>query len=403
MAKTTAEILTLLCQNAAEVIDKGELEARLIESAKEKRPLRIKAGFDPSAPDIHLGHTVLLRKLRQFQDLGHKVIFIIGDYTAMIGDPTGKIQTRPALSSEEVEKNSKTYQNQVFKILDGDRGKIEIVRNSSWFMKPEMFGLFLAQVCTNYTLAQILERDDFQKRMSQGQPITIREFLYPLLQGYDSVQVKADVELGGTDQKFNLLVGRNLQRAFGQRPQIVMTMPLLVGLDGSQKMSKSLNNYVATNDSSKDMFGKIMSIPDPLMEPYFKLLTDEVSWAKLKAYQQEGYHPRLAKKDLAFQIVAYYYGDEIAHKESEEFDRVFRDRQNPEAPEEIRVSSKSLWIVDLIKATGSVKTSQDARRLIEQGAVELSGSKISDPKAQVEIRNGCLLKLGKKKFFKLIV
>ena len=274
-----------LCRNAVDVIEKSDLKARL----EEGKPLRIKAGFDPSAPDIHLGHTVLLRKLREFQDLGHKVIFIIGDYTAMIGDPTGQTKTRPALSKEEVEKNAKSYQEQAFKILDKNPKKIEVVRNNDWLGQLSLKD-FLEKIASQTTVARVLERDDFEKRMSTNQPITIREFMYPLLQGYDSVHVKADVEIGGTDQKFNLLVGRDLQRSFGQKAQVVMTMPLLVGLDGAQKMSKSLGNYVAVTDSAKDMFGKIMSIPDSLMEDYFNLLTgaDDIKIVSL----EEEMHPK---------------------------------------------------------------------------------------------------------------
>ena len=282
--------LTELSRNAIDVISRGEFEGLLKTSEKEKRPLRIKAGFDPSAPDIHLGHTVLLRKLREFQDLGHKVVFIIGDYTAMIGDPTGKTQTRPALSQAEVEKNANTYQEQAFKILDKNAGKMEIVKNSDWLGKLSLKD-FLENVATRFTIARILERDDFEKRMAENQPLSYREFTYPLLQAYDSVMVKADVEIGGNDQKFNLLAGRDLQKAFGQKAQVVLTFPLLVGLDGTQKMSKSLGNSIAVNDSAKDMFGKVMSIPDTLMPMYYELLTNE----KL----DKNSHPRDAKVKLA--------------------------------------------------------------------------------------------------------
>ena len=264
-----------LCRNAVDVISEDELRTRLSGSTKRKKPLRIKAGFDPSTPDIHLGHTVLLRKLREFQDLGHKVIFIIGDYTAMIGDPTGQSKTRPALSREQVEKNAKTYQRQAFKILDKNPNKIEIVRNSKWLGAGDMFQIFFEKIGSRGTVDQLLQRDDFDKRRKAHRPITLREFIYPLLQGYDSVKVKSDIELGGTDQKFNLLMGRDLQSEFGQKPQVVMTFPLLVGLDGVEKMSKSLGNVVSITDPSKEMFGKIMSIPDSLMSAYCDLLTNE--------------------------------------------------------------------------------------------------------------------------------
>ena len=395
--------ISLLCQNAIDVLSKEELEARLKSAKIDNRPLRIKAGFDPSAPDIHLGHTVLLRKLRQFQDLGHKVVFIIGDYTAMIGDPTGKTQTRPALSREEVMNNSKTYQTQAFKILDHDPKKIEIVYNSEWFFDKDMFRVFLENVGTQYTVARLLERDDFQKRMKEDQPISLREFIYPLLQGYDSVKVKADVELGGTDQKFNLIVGRNLQRAFGQEAQIVMTLPLLVGLDGTQKMSKSLGNHIGVTENSKDMFGKLMSIPDDLMEIYFNLLTQTGGREVAEAIKSNQAHPRDAKKRLAREVVASFYGEKTANEESEEFDRIFRDKQNPENPDELIIAQSKVWVVELLKLAGAAKSGSDARRLVEQGAVTLDGVKISDATAEVTIKDGDLLRAGKKKFVKLIV
>lgn len=385
------------------MIDREDLLSRLKEFEKDKKPLRIKAGFDPSAPDIHLGHTVLLRKLRQFQDLGHKVIFIIGDYTAMIGDPTGKTTTRPALSREEVQKNAKTYQAQAFKILDPDPSKIEIVNNSAWFDKPEMFRILLENIGTNYTVARLLERDDFQKRIKDSQPISIREFMYPLLQGYDSVMVKADLELGGTDQKFNLLVGRDLQRAFGQRPQIVMTLPLLVGLDGTQKMSKSLGNYIGVTDTPKDVFGKAMSIPDDLMAMYFNLLTQEAGDEIQKQVASGAFHPRDAKVKLAAALTCGLYGAEAAKKEAAEFDRVFSQKKDPENPEELKLEAKEIWVVDLLKKAGAAQTSGDARRLVEQGGVTLDGTKITDPKAVLALKSGSLLRAGKKKFVKILL
>jgi len=394
--------LSLLCRNAVDVISREELETRLLSAKKEKRPLRIKAGFDPSAPDIHLGHTVLLRKLREFQDLGHKVIFIIGDFTATIGDPTGQNKTRPFLSEKEVEKNAKTYQEQAFKILDKDPKKIEIVRNNSWLGEmplPEFIGCIASEI----TVARILERDDFEKRMAQNQPIMVREFLYPLLQGYDSVKVKADVELGGTDQKFNLLMGRNLQKSFGQEPQIVMTLPLLVGLDGSQKMSKSYGNHVGVMDPAKDMFGKLMSIPDTVMETYFALLTARTEEEAGRLPELIRSKPRDAKEHLAVKIVSEYYGEKAAQKEAEEFKRIFRDRQNPENPEELSLREKEIWVVDLLKKAGAAASGGEARRLIQQGAVTLDGEKISDEKAILKIKQGALLKAGKKKFVKLVV
>jgi tyrosyl-tRNA synthetase len=381
--------LETLCRNAVDVIDKAELEARL----KEGKPLRIKAGFDPSAPDIHLGHTVLLRKLREFQDLGHKVIFIVGDFTAMIGDPTGRSQTRPALSEKDVEKNAKTYTDQAFKILDKDPKKIEVVRNSDWFGKF-LFKEFLEKIAHLATVARVLERDDFQKRLAENHPITIREELYPLIQGYDSVVVKADVELGGTDQKFNLLMGRNLQRGFDQRPQCVMTMPLLVGLDGTQKMSKSYGNYIGVHDSPKDVFGKAMSIPDELMPSYYSLLTQETF--------DKNAHPRDAKVKLAKLLTEFLHSKKEADVQAEEFTRVFSNKENPENPDELKVEEKEIWIAELLKRAGAVSSTSEARRLIEQGAVSIDGQKVTDFNAKIPVKKGSLLKAGKKKFIKLV-
>lgn len=400
MNASSSDQVRLLCRNAVDVIDKKDFEFKLEESSKSKKPLRIKAGFDPSAPDIHLGHTVLLRKLREFQDFGHKVILLIGDFTAMIGDPTGQTKTRPALTKEEVEKNSKTYLDQAFKILDKDSKKIEIVKNNDWLGKmtlPEF-----ARIASEATVAQILERDDFTKRMEQNQPISIREMLYPLYQGYDSVEVKADVELGGTDQKFNLLMGRELQRAFGQKPQVVMTFPLLVGLDGVNKMSKSLGNYIGLTDSPKDVFGKAMSIPDSLMANYYNLLTHEDGNQIAKDIETSKLHPRDAKVKLAALLTEFVHGKDAAKKEADEFERVFSKRENPENPEELQISEKEIWIVDLLKRAGAVGSTSDAKRLIEQGAVSIDGEKISDFNLKWPVKKGALVKAGKKRFIKII-
>lgn len=380
--------IDILCRNAVDVIDRADLEARL----KEGKPLRVKAGFDPSAPDIHLGHTVLLRKLREFQDLGHKVIFIVGDFTAMIGDPTGRSQTRPALSEKEVEANAKTYQEQAFKILDKDPKKIEVVRNSDWFGKL-LFKEFLEKIAHLTTVARVLERDDFEKRMAENHPITIREELYPLVQGYDSVMVKADIEMGGTDQKFNLLMGRTLQKGFNQKPQVVMTMPLLVGLDGTQKMSKSYGNYIGVHDSPKDVFGKAMSIPDTLMKSYYDLLTKEKFDASA--------HPRDAKANLAKLLTAELHGPKAAEMQAEEFTRVFSNKEAPENPEELKIEEKEIWIAELLKRAGAVTSTSEAKRLIEQGAVSIDGQKVTDFNLKVPTGKGSLLKAGKKKFVKI--
>ena len=403
--------IDLLCQNTVDVIDREDLFLRLENSAKENKPLRVKAGFDPSAPDIHLGHAVLLRKLRQFQDLGHKVVFIVGDFTAMIGDPTGQTKTRPALSDSEVEKNAKTYQEQAFKILDKDPKKIDIVRNSSWFVEGQgnkfSFKYFIEMIAARFTVAQILERNDFEARMTQNQPISIREFLYPLFQAYDSVVVQADVEIGGTDQKFNLLAGRDLQRAFGiHRPQIVMTMPLLVGLDGEKKMSKSLGNYIAINDSPKDVFGKAMSIPDALMLPYYKLLTnmesEEIQEHIVGTADHAPLHPRDAKVKLARLLTEFLHDQRAAEREEDEFIRVFSKKENPDHPEELKITEKEIWIVELLKKIGAASSTSEARRLIEQGAVSIDGDKISDFDLKVPAGKGHLIKAGKKKFVKVI-
>ncbi len=387
--------LETLCKNAVDVIDRAELEARL----KEGKPLRIKAGFDPSAPDIHLGHTVLLRKLREFQDLGHKVVLLIGDFTAMIGDPTGQTRTRPALGDKEIIANAKTYQDQAFKILDKDPKKIEVVRNSEWLDKLSLRD-FLRGVAARATIARILERDDFQKRFSANQPLSMLEMLYPLFQGYDSVAVKADVELGGTDQKFNLLMGRELQRDFGQRPQIVMTFPLLVGLDGSQKMSKSLGNYVAVTDSAKDMFGKLMSIPDTLMPDYYNLLTNVGNHISMP-HPEEEIHPKAAKMRLAKLIVAQYYGEKEGDAQASEFDKVFSKKEVPDNPDELHISEKEIWIAELLKRAGAVTSTSEAKRMIEQGAVSIDGEKVTDFNLKLAVKKGSLLKAGKKKFIRL--
>ena len=389
--------MDVLCRNAVDVIERADLEARL----KEGQPLRVKAGFDPSAPDIHLGHTVLLRKLREFQDLGHKVIFIIGDFTAMIGDPTGQSKTRPALSDKEITANAKTYQNQAFKILDKDPKKIEVVRNSEWLGKLSLAD-FLKTVASRSTVARILERDDFEKRIAENQPLSMLEILYPLFQGYDSVAVKADVELGGTDQKFNLLMGRNLQKDFGQPPQVVMTLPLLVGLDGTQKMSKSLGNTIGVTDSSKDVFGKAMSIPDSLMETYFDLLTEISGKEVSKDIKSGKLHPRDAKVKLAQVLTAELHGEATAKNEVEEFKRVFSKKETPENPEELKVSEKEIWIVDILKKVGSVTSTSAGLRLIQQGAVYIDGQKVTDSNLKVPTGKGSLLKAGKKKFVKIV-
>lgn len=391
--------LGLILRGAVEVIQQSELESKLAKSLKEKRPLRVKAGFDPTAPDLHLGHTVLIHKLKHFQELGHEVIFLIGDFTGMIGDPTGVSETRVALTKEKVLENAKTYERQIFKILD--QQKTTVVFNSQW-MSP-MKAEDLIQLSAHYRVARMLEREDFHKRYHEQKPISIHEFLYPLIQGYDSVALKADVELGGTDQKFNLLVGRDLQRNYGQEPQVVITMPLLEGTDGVRKMSKSFGNYIALEDRPADMFGKLMSISDTLMLRYYELLSSQ-DLAKVKTA-----HPMEAKLTLAEQIVARYHGADAASQAKAEFQQRFREREFPTEPD-ARVTltladvtdqaRPAIGLLELVARTGLVPSKSEARRLIVQGGVEVDEVKQSDPNATVVLTAGhqYRLRIGRRKF-----
>ena len=385
--RSAEDQIHILKRACVEIIQEEELLQRL----EEGRPLRVKAGFDPTAPDIHLGHTVLLNKLRQFQDLGHKVIFLVGDFTARIGDPTGRNEMRKPLSPEEVKENAKTYTNQAFKILDPD--KTEIVFNSQWYEKMSLSDF--SQIAIRYTVARLLERDDFSKRYKSGLPITILELLYPLIQGYDSVMVRADVEIGGTDQKFNLLVGRALQEAFGQRPQVVMTLPLLEGTDGVNKMSKSLGNYIGITEPPKEIFGKIMSISDELMYRYYELLTDE-DIGEIKKL-----HPREAKIRLSWMMVNRFYGKEVADEEKEEFERVFSRKERPQEVEKIGLE-EGRAIVDFLVEHQFVPSKKAARRLIEQGAIKIEGRKITDISYRFTSKDKGILRIGKKTFVELV-
>ena len=393
------EELALLLRGVAEIISEKELEEKLIQARKERRPLRVKAGFDPTAPDLHLGHTVLIQKLKHFQDLGHEVYFLIGDFTGMIGDPSGKSETRPALSREQVLANAETYKEQIFKILDPEKTKV--VFNSEWMGK--MSAMELIKLCAHYTVARMLEREDFQKRFSSGRPISIHEFIYPLIQGYDSVALKADVELGGTDQKFNLLVGRELQRDFGQTPQVIMMMPLLEGLDVVQKMSKSLGNYVGITEPPNDMFGKLMSISDELMWRYYELLSD-LSLSELKQLQEKvakgEEHPKEVKKRLAMEIVARFHSKEAAQRAAEEFERVFKKRELPEDIEEIHVqwSQEKIWLPKLLQLTGLVKSTSEGKRLLQQGGVKIDGEKITSQEAELAVGAEYIIQVGKRRF-----
>jgi tyrosyl-tRNA synthetase len=396
-----AEALDLLLRGAEDVLVKEEF----IKKLAQNRPLRIKAGFDPTAPDLHLGHTVLINKLKQFQDLGHEVLFLIGDFTGMIGDPTGKNVTRKPLTRDEVIENAKTYEQQIFKILDPS--KTLVLFNSSWM--NAMSSAELIQLAAKHTVARMLERDDFSKRYKSGQPIAIHEFLYPLIQGYDSVAMRADVELGGTDQKFNLLVGRHLQEIYGQEPQIVLTMPILEGLDGVQKMSKSLNNYIGITDAPDDMFGKIMSISDDLMWRYFDLLSFELT-SVIKDYKEKcesgAENPRNIKFILAKEIVSRFHGGVAAGERAvQNFIDRFQRGALPDEMEEISLKSESgsYAIANLLKDAGLVESTSDAIRMIKQGAVKIDGEKVSDPKLAVQTGSRHVYQVGKRKFAQITV
>ena len=387
-------------RGVTEVISEEELSEKLAASAKHGRPLRVKAGFDPTAPDLHLGHTVLIQKLKHFQEAGHQVVFLIGDFTAMIGDPTGKSETRKPLSREDVEKNAVTYKEQIFKILDPD--KTEVRFNSEWLSSLRIEEA--VRLAAQMTVARMLERDDFRKRYEEERPISIHEFLYPLFQGYDSAALKADVEFGGTDQKFNLLVGRDLQRVYGQQPQVVMTTPLLVGLDGVNKMSKSLGNYVGITDSPEDIFGKLMSISDDLMLTYYELLSDigVSELAALKIGVSDGSrHPMDAKIALAREMVARFHGAAAGRAAEEGFSKRFSARQFP--PDARRVDGKTLpqgadlaSLVSLVSPGFNSKSA--ARRLISQGGLEVNGERASDPSMVLSREKEIRLKIGKKEF-----
>lgn len=391
------DIIDELGRGAEEILVESEFKEKL----KKGRPLRIKAGFDPTAPDLHLGHTVLINKMRQFQEAGHHILFLIGDFTGMIGDPTGKSATRPPLTAEQVQQNALTYQEQIFKILDPD--KTEIVFNSTWMNQLGSAGLI--QLAAKYTVARMLERDDFSKRYKSGQSIAIHEFLYPLVQGYDSVALRADVELGGTDQKFNLLVGRELQRQYGQEQQIVLTMPLLEGLDGVNKMSKSLGNYIGITDAPNDMFGKIMSISDDLMWRYFELLSfrplTEIN--RFKQDVEQGANPRDLKFLLAEEIIERFHSHSAALGAREDFIARFQKGAMPDEMPEIQLvaESEGMPIASLLKSAGLVGSTSDAMRMIQQGAVKIDGNKIEDRSLLIEKGISAVFQVGKRKFAKV--
>jgi len=387
-----AQQIEELRRGAAELLT----EPDLIRKLERGRPLRVKAGFDPTAPDLHLGHTVLINKMRQFQQLGHQVIFLIGDFTGMIGDPSGKNVTRPRLTTDEVKANARTYQEQIFKILDPERTVIDF--NSRWFSPMSATGLI--ELAAKYTVARMLERDDFAKRYKSGQPISVHEFLYPLVQGYDSVALEADVELGGTDQKFNLLVGRQLQPDYGQEPQVVLTMPLLEGTDGVQKMSKSLGNYIGVHESAAEMFGKLMSISDELMWRYFELLSarplSEIR--KLRASVTEGRNPRDVKFELAGEIVDRFHGAGAGNAERARFIARFRDGAVPENVEDtpLYCSGDTAKLANVLKDLGLAASASAAYRLIEQGAVRIDGERVESRDTALAVGSSYLLQAGKR-------
>jgi tyrosyl-tRNA synthetase len=396
------EQLAIIKRGTVEIILEKELLHKLEKSCKEGKPLRVKAGFDPTAPDIHLGHTVLLEKMRQFQELGHEIIFLIGDFTGIIGDPTGKSETRKPLTREDVLKNAETYKEQVFKILDP--GNTLIRFNSEWLMN--LSSMDIVRLQAKQTVARMLEREDFKQRFQSQSPIGIHEFMYPLLQGYDSVALGADVELGGNDQRFNLLMGRELQQEYGQSPQALVIMPLLEGLDGIKKMSKSMGNYVGIFDPPKEMYGKLLSINDMTMIKYYELLShvgNEELHALKEGLQSGTRHPKKAKEGLAFELVERYWGREAALQAKEEFDKVFKEKG---VPDEIPVfgldwKEENIWLPQILKTSGLVPSTGEAMRLIKQGAVSIDEQRIDDPNMKIA-KGSYLIKVGKRKFVRIV-
>jgi tyrosyl-tRNA synthetase len=403
--KPVEEQLAYLKKGVAEIIREEDLKSKLEQSAKTGNPLRVYLGVDPTAPDIHLGHTVVLRKLKHFQDLGHTAIFLIGDFSAMIGDPTGQSETRPPLTREQVDANAKTYLAQVFKLLDPQ--KTEVRYNSEWLEKLSSYDV--VRLCGHYRLARMLEREDFRSRLANNQPISVHELLYPLLTAYDAVALQSDVEIGATEQKFNLLVHRDIQREYGLPSEVALTMPILVGLDGSRKMSKSLGNYIGITEAPGEIFGKMMSIPDELMWPYYELVTDRTpeEIASLKKEVSSGtLHPMDAKMRLAQEVIAGFQGEYAARGAAENFQRVFRDRQAPEeAPVQKLLSGPAKKLAALLVDLKLASSKSEAERLIKQKAVEIDGETVDDPRRDIELSSPreFLLRAGKKKFLRVVV
>ncbi len=396
------EQIALIERGAVDCISRDELIKKLQKSMETGVPLKVKAGFDPTAPDLHLGHAVLLQKLKHFQDIGHQVYLLIGDFTGMIGDPTGKSETRKALTREDVARNAETYKEQAFKILD--RQKTKVVFNSEWLGKLDSYAMI--KLASQLTVARMLEREDFKLRFESGKPISIHEFFYPLIQGYDSVALEADIELGGTDQLFNLLMGRDLQRSGGQEPQIVLTTPLLEGLDGVNKMSKSLGNYIGITESANDIYGKVLSVSDELMFRYYDLLSDlsieEIALLK-KRMSAGDVHPKEVKKQLARELTARFHSHDEAAAAEENFEKVFQKKETPDEIPEIRIKeSGPVWLPQLLVNASLVKSTSDGRRMIKQNAVAVNGEKIKDENATVQPVGEVLIKVGKRRFCKVI-
>ena len=401
--------LDCILKGTEDVLLLDELKVLIADSIKNNKPLNVKMGLDPTSPDIHLGHTVVLTKLRQFQDLGHNAILIIGDYTARVGDPSGRSILRPSLSPEKIDENAETYMSQAFKILDPS--KTEVVKNSEW-LKPLKFAEVL-NITSRFTIARMLERDDFKRRFSSSLPITLMEFLYPLMQAYDSVSIKADIEIGGTDQRFNLLMGRELQKEYGQKPQIAITLPILVGLDGVNKMSKSLGNYIGVSEPPNEIFGKVMSIPDSIMIDYFNLLTlltkDEIS--KIKENIENGnLNPSIAKRKLAVNIIKNLYDPASAENAEINFNRIFKDKEAPEQIDEFTINKKDypsgkIKAVSLLTSSGLCSSNSDAKRVMEQGGLKIGSSKVADINAELDLEeiNSQIIQKGKRYFLKIVL
>lgn len=391
--------LEVIKRGAVQIVNDEELTSKL----KKGRPLRVKAGFDPTAPDLHLGHTVVMQKMKQFQDMGHQIIFIIGDFTSLIGDPSGRNAARPPLSPQEIKANLKTYVEQASKILD--MKKAELRYNSEWLGRMNFMEVI--KLASHYNVARMMEREDFRSRIAAGESLAMHEFLYPLMQGYDSVAIEADVELGGTDQIFNLLIGRDIQRAYGQEPQVVLTMPLLVGTDGVQKMSKSYGNYIGISESPREIFGKTMSISDELMWTYYELLSD-LTTREIEELKEElvigKLHPKVAKENLAMEIIERFYSEKDALAARDEFERMFSKKGRPDEIEEkvLKVQGDKISLVDVIVESGLCPSKSEARRMIGQNAVEVNEKKIEDIKTELPVKGEVLIKVGKRRFAKIV-